>query len=179
MSIWLTVLVITDNYNELTSCQYSVGMNLVPCKSRIPCALEALVHKSSCNFHWLTDFGIPNIKKIWKNLTQTLSRSSTSKNFLPSLCILWSSVSGITNSSWPLLLVVREGLNFSWQLSSDSFCHFMYTSGNKDNIGNPNDINRLRKANGSITCVNLLFLIYLCCKTKDNHWWVHGNRCLS
>lgn len=56
--------------------------------------------------------------------------------FLPSVCILWSSVSGISNSFWPLLLAVWEptadGLKTCRQLSSDSFCHFMYTSGNKD-----------------------------------------------
>lgn len=52
--------------------------------------------------------------------------------WLPSKCILRSSVSGTDNSSCPPLLMDEYGWNTWGQLSSDSFCHLMYTSGMKD-----------------------------------------------
>lgn len=51
---------------------------------------------------------------------------------LPSKCILRSSVSGTDNSSCPPLLMEEYGWNTWGQLSLDSFCHLMYTSGMKD-----------------------------------------------
>ena len=91
--------------------------------------------------------------------------------FLPSVWILWSSVSGMSNSSWPLLLAVRDptanGLKTWWQFSSDSFCHFMYTSGKKDSRGHPEKQREIdNKSNRQEKCK----AFSLCCKVKSSNW---------
>ena len=96
--------------------------------------------------------------------------------FLPSVWILWSSVSGMSSSSWPLLLAVWEptadGLKTWLQLSPLNFCHFMNTSGNKHSRGHPDNHEpweEMHSKNSLYLCGKWFTELWTC-----NHWQKQG-----